>query len=154
MIVVGVAASISAAISCAAIVATSVIRMSVISASAVSRMAVVAIPVIAISVVAVSAIAIVATSVIPVIPGTGADKYAADKVARPVVTIGCAGIRGVVIVAVGADRRWPVGRVVVIGVTVVAAYADANRNLCRRACSDEEQHSQHCDIFQIRHGPS
>jgi len=46
-------------------------------------------------------------SIIAVIPGTRADKDAADEIARPVIPIGRAGIGIIVIVAIRAKRRRP-----------------------------------------------
>ena len=57
--------------------------------------------------VAVSA-TIVAVSIIAVIPGAGADEDTAYEPIRSVEAIGCAGVRIIIVVAVGADWRWAV----------------------------------------------
>jgi len=107
---------------------------------------------VAVAVVAICATAIVAASVIAVIPGSDPNKDAVNKEARPVITIGRAVVRIVVVVAVGADRfRSNVGVCarVIVGVIVVRTYRDAHRNLCRRVSYGEEkgQDSQQRNVF-------
>ena len=50
---------------------------------------------------------VISRPIIAVIPGACADKHAPDKIARPVIPIGRAGIGIVVIVAVRANWRRP-----------------------------------------------
>lgn len=45
--------------------------------------------------------------VIAVEPRPSSDENAADEVVRPVITIGCAGVRVVAVVAISADRGRP-----------------------------------------------
>lgn len=52
--------------------------------------------------------AVVAVSVIAVVPGAGADEDAAYEPIRPVIAVGRAGVRSIVVIPIGADRSWAV----------------------------------------------
>src|SRR5947207_3397246 len=79
---------------------------------------------------------VISRSIIAVIPGAYADEHAADEVARPVKSIGRAGIRIIVIVAIRANRRRPnrVSR------TIAHAHSDLRRRMyCRYSQQDSKQ---------------
>jgi hypothetical protein len=53
---------------------------------------------------------------IPVIPGAYANEYAVHKPFRPIVAVRRAGVRIIVIISIGANRRWAnISRAVVAG---------------------------------------
>ena len=79
---------------------------------------------------------VISRSIIAVIPGACADEHTADKVARPVKSIGRAGIGIIVIVAIRANRRRPnrVSR------TIAHAHSDLRRRMyCRYSQQDSKQ---------------
>jgi hypothetical protein len=112
----------------------------------------------------ISATTVGAASVIALIPGTDPDKHAINKVAGPVIAIRRAGIRGILVIAVRADRfRSDIGVIVIVGVTVVGVIVvgvivvgsvivirirpDVIRTLRRRFCHAEKQDPTQCDVF-------
>ena len=50
-------------------------------------------------------IAVPIAMVVPAIPGAGSDEDSIHEIARPVVAVGCAGVRIIVVVAVLTNRR-------------------------------------------------
>ena len=77
-------------------------------------------------------------------PRSGADEDAADKPVRPVVSVGCACIRRVGIVAVGAHwRRANISRANSDG-HGSHSHANANPNLRLRRRRWNQKNSEHC----------
>jgi hypothetical protein len=85
-------------------------------------------------------------TIAPSIPGTNADEEPAREPAWPVVTVGRAGIRGVVVIAVWAVRRIAVSQV--SGVRI-AGVRIARCAICRR--SDSNSHTNLCVGLRRRH---
>src|SRR5713226_6970792 len=77
------------------------------SVSAATVVAIAAAAIIPAAAVAISA-AVVAVSVIAVIPGAGSDEDAAGEPIRSVESVGRAGVRVIVVVAISANWRWAV----------------------------------------------
>jgi hypothetical protein len=101
---------------------------SVISMSPAS-MAVIAVTAVVAPAVAIVRTPVISRSIIAVIPGACADEDAANKVTRPVIPIGRAGIRIIVIVAIRANRRRSDG----ISGAIAHAHSDLRRRVhCRR----------------------
>jgi hypothetical protein len=96
----------TAAIAVAAVeVSTSV---STIEAASVTSVTVGAVSATAVIAAAVAVTATVATPVIAVVPGAGTDEDATDEPVRPVVSVGGTIVRGIIVVAIGADWRGAV----------------------------------------------
>jgi hypothetical protein len=92
------------------------------------------------TVVAVSGAAIIAPSVVAVIPGTGADKHAACKVARPVISVRRAGVGVVAVITVKACRSWA-------DTCVAGTNSNADGNLRLRRTSGEKQNPKQREIL-------
>jgi len=60
------------------------------------------------TVIAATIVAVASVSVITAIPGAGADEDAADEPVRSIEAVGCAGVRIIIVVAIGADGRGAV----------------------------------------------
>src|SRR5712691_10747397 len=58
--------------------------------------------------IAATIVAVASVSVITAIPGAGADEDAADEPVRSIEAVGCAGVRIIIVVAIGADGRGAV----------------------------------------------
>jgi hypothetical protein len=86
------------------------------------------------------AVAIVAASPVTVIPRAGADKHAAYEPVWPVITIRCASVRIMPIVAVGADGTRTNAR-------VNRTDANPHGNLGMRGSCGKKQNPQQCCIF-------
>ena len=77
-----------------------------------------------------------ARSIVPVRPGTSADKYAANKPVRPVITIRSASVWIIAVVSVRTTRRRPNAR-------YNRPYANTNRYLSVGAsCHSQNQNPQ------------
>ena len=107
-----------------AIAATKTFMAVVAAASIVTTVTVVAATIIATTV--------EAAAVVPVIPGAGADEDAANEVVRAIVAVGCAGVRIVAVVTVGADRGSAVDR----------AHSDGKANLRVGIARGKKQNSK------------
>jgi hypothetical protein len=83
-------------------------------------------------------VAIVAASPVTVIPRAGADKHAAYEPVWPVITIRCASVRIIPIVAVGADGT---------NARVNRTDANSHGNLGMRGSGGKKQNPQQCCIF-------
>jgi hypothetical protein len=55
---------------------------------------------------AVKSATVEAPTVIAVVPGAGADEHATNEPVRPIVAVRRTGIRGIAVIAVGANRSW------------------------------------------------
>lgn len=96
------------------------------------------------TIIAVPGAAIIAASVVTAIPGSGTNKHASNKVAGPVITVGCAGIRIVAVVTIRTDRRRP-------NTGVHRAYSNAHSDLGACISCGKEQNPQQCNKFEITH---
>ena len=107
-----------------------------IESTSISAAAVVAISATVITATVVAApVAVRTIAVVAVIPGTSADEDTADEPIRSVISVGRAGVRIVVVVAVGADGSRPV----IHGTSYTDAKGDA---LGVRARRREERNSE------------
>ncbi len=93
----------------AATVAVAAVEVSA-AIAAIESASVSAATVIAISATVITAtiVAVASVSVITAIPGAGADEDAADEPVRSIEAVGCAGVRIIIVVAIGADGRGAV----------------------------------------------
>jgi hypothetical protein len=96
----------------AAVVTTAAIAVAAVEVSAsvpaIKAASIAAVAVIAVSTAVAVSSAVVAASVIAVIPRAGTDEDATDEPIRSVVSVGSAVVRGIIVVAVGADWRGAV----------------------------------------------
>ena len=105
---------VAATITTAAAEAVAAVEVPTAIASSIEAASVTAMAVGAVSATAVIAAAIaisatvVATPVIAVVPGAGTDEDAADEPVRSVIAVGGAIVRGIIVVAIGADWRGAV----------------------------------------------
>jgi hypothetical protein len=96
----------AAAVVTTAAIAVAAVKVST-SVSTIEAASVAAVAVIAVST-AVAVTATVATPVVAVVPGAGTDKDAAYEPVRSVIAVGGAIVRGIIVVAIGADWRGAV----------------------------------------------
>jgi hypothetical protein len=104
---------VAATITTAAAEAIAAVEVPTAIASSIEAASVTAVTVGAVSATAViaAAVAVTATVVatpVAVVPGTGADEDATDEPVRSVVSVGGAIVRGIIVVAIGADWRGAV----------------------------------------------
>jgi hypothetical protein len=99
---------------------------------------------------AVEASAIKATPIIPVVPGTGANKDAVYKPVRPVIAAGSAGIGVVAIVAIGTDGSRAIYGSVHWPDADTDSYADTYLRLGGPG-TEESQDSEQNSVFDVSH---